>query len=157
LEPRQVKFWFQNRCTQLKAHTECAENSMLRAKNEKLRSENLLMREALKNPQCPHYGGLAIVGEMSFDEQQLHIENGRLKEELDRVSALAADHAGAGACELVAGLEQYHPLSSPHRIFAFHLAPLVSQPLSLSWPHALTAATARDVTATRTQTRVRRE
>jgi hypothetical protein len=72
----------------------------------------------------------------------------------------AADHAdgaGTGASELVVGLEQHHPLSSPHWIFALHLAPLVSQPLSLSRPHALTAATARDTTATCTQTRVRRE
>ncbi|KAG0586313.1 hypothetical protein KC19_2G081600 [Ceratodon purpureus] len=94
LEPRQVKFWFQNRRTQMKAQTERAENSMLRSENEKLRSENLLMREALKNPQCPHCGGPATVGEMSFDEQQLRIENGRLKEELDRVSALAAKYLG---------------------------------------------------------------
>lgn len=94
LEPRQVKFWFQNRRTQMKAHTERAENSMLRAENEKLRNENVILREALKNPQCPHCGGPATVGEMSFDEQQLRIENGRLKEELDRVSALAAKYLG---------------------------------------------------------------
>ncbi|XP_024394838.1 homeobox-leucine zipper protein PROTODERMAL FACTOR 2 isoform X1 [Physcomitrium patens] len=94
LEPRQVKFWFQNRRTQMKAQTERAENSMLRAENEKVRSENLIMREALKNPQCPHCGGPATVGEMTFDEQQLRIENVRLKEELDRVSALAAKYLG---------------------------------------------------------------
>lgn len=52
------------------------------------------MREALKNPQCPHCGGPATVGEMTFDEQQLRIENVRLKEELDRVSALAAKYLG---------------------------------------------------------------
>lgn len=94
LEPRQVKFWFQNRRTHMKAQTERAENSMLRAENEKLRSENVIMREALKNPQCPHCGGPATVGEMSFDEQQLRLENVRLKEELDRVSALAAKYLG---------------------------------------------------------------
>lgn len=94
LEPRQVKFWFQNRRTQMKAQTERAENSLLRAENEKLRSENVIMREAIKNPTCPHCGGPATMGEMSFDEQQLRIENGRLKEELDRVSALAAKYLG---------------------------------------------------------------
>ncbi|CAK9236392.1 unnamed protein product [Sphagnum troendelagicum] len=92
LEPRQVKFWFQNRRTQMKAHTERAENSLLRQENEKLRSENVLMREALKNPTCQHCGGPASLGEMSLDEHR--IENVRLKEELDRVSALAAKYLG---------------------------------------------------------------
>jgi homeobox-leucine zipper protein len=92
LEPRQVKFWFQNRRTQMKAHTERAENSLLRQENDKLRSENVLMREALKNPTCQHCGGPASLGEMSLDEHR--IENVRLKEELDRVSALAAKYLG---------------------------------------------------------------
>ncbi|CAM6105831.1 unnamed protein product [Calypogeia fissa] len=94
LEPRQVKFWFQNRRTQMKAQQERAENSMLRADNEKLRSENVSMREAIKNASCPHCGGPATMGEMSFDEQQLRLENARIREELDRVSALAAKYMG---------------------------------------------------------------
>ncbi len=95
LEPRQVKFWFQNRRTQMKAQTERAENTLLRQENDKLRSENILIREALKNPTCQHCGGgPSTFGEMSLHEQQLRIENSRLKEELDRVSALAAKYLG---------------------------------------------------------------
>ncbi|KAJ7570660.1 hypothetical protein O6H91_01G130500 [Diphasiastrum complanatum] len=94
LTPRQVKFWFQNRRTQLKAHQERAENSMLRVENEKLRLENITMREAVKNVSCPSCGGPAVLGEMSLDEQQLRIENARLKDELDRISSLAAKYLG---------------------------------------------------------------
>jgi homeobox-leucine zipper protein len=55
---------------------------MLRAENEKLRGENVSMREAIKNASCPHCGGPATMGEMSFDEQQLRLENARIREEV---------------------------------------------------------------------------
>lgn len=66
----------------MQAQQERAENSMLRAENEKLRSENVSMREAIKNAQCPHCGGPATMGEISFDEQQLRLENARMREEV---------------------------------------------------------------------------
>ncbi len=94
LQPRQVKFWFQSRRTQMKAQTERADKTLLRQENDKLRSENILMREALKNTTCQHCGGPSTLGEMSLHEQQLRIENGRLTEELDRVSALDAKYLG---------------------------------------------------------------
>ncbi|XP_074334783.1 homeobox-leucine zipper protein HDG11-like [Apium graveolens] len=49
LSPLQIKFWFQNRRTQLKAQQEKADNSVLRAENDMLRSENIAIMEALKN------------------------------------------------------------------------------------------------------------
>jgi homeobox-leucine zipper protein len=94
LQPHQVKFWFQSRRTQMKAQTERADKTSLRQENDKLRSENILMREALKNTTCQHCGGPSTLGEMSLHEQQLGIENGRLTEELDRVSALDAKYLG---------------------------------------------------------------
>ncbi|KAI9123790.1 hypothetical protein K1719_005090 [Acacia pycnantha] len=94
LEPLQVKFWFQNKRTQIKAQHERHENSILKAENEKLRAENNRYKEALNNASCPNCGGPAALGEMSFDEQHLRIENARLREEIDRISGIAAKYVG---------------------------------------------------------------
>ncbi|KAB2637548.1 homeobox-leucine zipper protein MERISTEM L1-like [Pyrus ussuriensis x Pyrus communis] len=80
LEPLQVKFWFQNKRTQMK--------------NDKLHAENNRYKEALGNATCPNCGGPAAIGEMSFDEQHLRIENARLREEIDRISSIAAKYVG---------------------------------------------------------------
>lgn len=58
------------------------ENTQLRTENEKLRAENIRYKEALGNATCPNCGGPAAIGEMSFDEQHLRIENARLREEV---------------------------------------------------------------------------
>ncbi|CAN8295503.1 unnamed protein product [Cochlearia groenlandica] len=94
LEPLQVKFWFQNKRTQMKNHHERHENSHLRAENEKLRGDNIRYREALANASCPNCGGPTAIGEMSFDEHQLRLENSRLREEIDRISGIAAKYVG---------------------------------------------------------------
>ncbi|ONM13423.1 Homeodomain leucine zipper family IV protein [Zea mays] len=124
LVPLQVKFWFQNKRTQMKIETlrpvhhlscmdriltvihgvcvcvdlqnqhERQENSQLRAENEKLRAENMRYKEALSSASCPNCGGPAALGEMSFDEHHLRVENARLREEIDRISAIAAKYVG---------------------------------------------------------------
>ncbi|CAA6669633.1 unnamed protein product [Spirodela intermedia] len=57
LKPRQVKFWFQNRRTQMKAQQDRADNVMLRADNESLKSENYRLQAAMRNVICPSCGG----------------------------------------------------------------------------------------------------
>ncbi|GAB4861822.1 Homeobox-leucine zipper protein ANTHOCYANINLESS 2 [Ancistrocladus abbreviatus] len=94
LETRQVKFWFQNRRTQMKTQLERHENSILRQENDKLRAENMTIREAMRNPICTNCGGPAIIGDISIEEQHLRIENARLKDELDRVCVLASKFLG---------------------------------------------------------------
>ncbi|KAJ7951093.1 Homeobox-leucine zipper protein like [Quillaja saponaria] len=94
LETRQVKFWFQNRRTQMKTQLERHENSLLRQENDKLRAENMSVRDAMRNPMCTNCAGPAIIGEISLEEQHLRIENARLKDELDRVCALAGKFLG---------------------------------------------------------------
>ncbi|KAH1142490.1 hypothetical protein AAZX31_12G095800 [Glycine max] len=94
LEPLQVKFWFQNKRTQMKTQHERHENTNLRTENEKLRADNMRYREALSNASCPNCGGPTAIGEMSFDEHHLRLENARLREEIDRISAIAAKYVG---------------------------------------------------------------
>lgn len=52
------------------------------------------IREAMRNPICTNCGGPAMIGEVSLEEQHLRIENARLKDELDRVCALAGKFLG---------------------------------------------------------------
>uniref|UniRef100_A0A1J3JBB0 Homeobox-leucine zipper protein HDG1 n=1 Tax=Noccaea caerulescens TaxID=107243 RepID=A0A1J3JBB0_NOCCA len=94
LDPRQVKFWFQNRRTQMKTQIERHENALLRQENDRLRAENMSVREAMRNPMCGNCGGPAVLGEISMEEQHLRIENSRLKDELDRVCALTGKFLG---------------------------------------------------------------
>ncbi|KAF1899771.1 hypothetical protein Lal_00019903 [Lupinus albus] len=94
LEPLQVKFWFQNKRTQMKTQHERHENTQLRNENDKLRAENIRYREAFSNAACPNCGGQTSIGEMSFDEHHLRFENARLREEIDRISAIAAKYVG---------------------------------------------------------------
>ncbi|KAK7364169.1 hypothetical protein VNO80_12619 [Phaseolus coccineus] len=100
LAPRQIKFWFQNRRTQMKAQHERADNSALRQENDKIRCENIAIREALKNVICPSCGGPPINDDCYFDEQKLRLENAQLKEELDRVSSISAKYIGRPISQL---------------------------------------------------------
>ncbi|KAI3501570.1 hypothetical protein L1887_29450 [Cichorium endivia] len=92
LKPRQVKFWFQNRRTQMKAQQDRSDNAILRTDNDNLRNENSRLQNALRALVCSNCGGSTI----SFDEQQLRMENARLKEELDRVCLIATQFCGSG-------------------------------------------------------------
>ncbi|KAG8488953.1 hypothetical protein CXB51_016955 [Gossypium anomalum] len=112
LETRQVKFWFQNRRTQMKTQLERHENSLLRQENDKLRAENMSIREAMRNPICTNCGGPAIIGDLSLEEQHLRIENARLKDELDRVCALASKFLGRPLSSLATSIAPPLPNSN---------------------------------------------
>lgn len=58
------------------------------------------LREAMRNPICTNCGGPAMVGEISMEEQRLRMENARLKDELDKVSALAGKFMGRSVSSL---------------------------------------------------------
>ncbi|XP_010510870.1 PREDICTED: homeobox-leucine zipper protein HDG3-like isoform X2 [Camelina sativa] len=89
LKPIQIKFWFQNKRTQNKNHQEHCENIGLRSLNKKLSSENQRFREAVFLALCPKCGGQTAIGEMCSEEHQLRIQNARLTDEINELTALA--------------------------------------------------------------------
>ncbi|XVE58587.1 hypothetical protein DITRI_Ditri04bG0181600 [Diplodiscus trichospermus] len=94
LEGKQIKFWFQNRRTQMKTRLERHENIILRQENEKLRAEHDLLKQAMTSPICNNCGGPAVPGEIPYEQHQLRIENARLKDELSRICALTNKFLG---------------------------------------------------------------
>ncbi|GMH22588.1 hypothetical protein Nepgr_024431 [Nepenthes gracilis] len=94
LKPRQVKFWFQNRRTQMKGQQDRADNVILRAENDTLKNENYSLQALMRSLICPNCGGQPMLGEVAYDEQQLRLENAKLKEELDRLCSLASRYSG---------------------------------------------------------------
>uniref|UniRef100_A0A0D9V5Y2 Homeobox domain-containing protein n=1 Tax=Leersia perrieri TaxID=77586 RepID=A0A0D9V5Y2_9ORYZ len=115
LSARQVKFWFQNRRTQIKAIQERHENSLLKSELEKLQEEHRAMRELVKKPsRCPNCGIAASTAATSSDaaaaatrEQRLRLENAELKAEIGKirgtpgkaVASSASPPCSAGAVE----------------------------------------------------------
>ncbi|KAI5068520.1 hypothetical protein GOP47_0016865 [Adiantum capillus-veneris] len=96
LDPRQVKFWFQNKRTQMKAQQERHDNSYLRNENDKLKAENAALREAVRSVVCSKCGGPAAnMQETTQDDQQIRLENAKLKEEVSRLTILAANRTCA--------------------------------------------------------------
>ncbi|VFQ72720.1 unnamed protein product [Cuscuta campestris] len=94
LESKQVKFWFQNKRTQMKAQLERHENAILKQENDKLRIENIAMKEAMNSPICNQCGGQAMLGDVHVEEHHLRIENARLRDELNRICVLANKFLG---------------------------------------------------------------
>ncbi|GMN30470.1 hypothetical protein TIFTF001_002804 [Ficus carica] len=76
------------------AQQDRADNAILRAENDSLKNENYRLQAALRNVICPNCGGPAMIGDICLDEQQLRLENARLREELDRVCCLTSRYTG---------------------------------------------------------------
>ncbi|GMI99592.1 ANTHOCYANINLESS 2, ARABIDOPSIS THALIANA HOMEODOMAIN PROTEIN [Hibiscus trionum] len=94
LEIKQIKFWFQNRRTQMKTQLERHENVILKQENDRLRAENDFLKQSMTNPVCNNCGGPAVPGEVSYEQNHLKIENARLKDELGRVCSLTNKFLG---------------------------------------------------------------
>jgi homeobox-leucine zipper protein len=104
--------------TQLERH----ENALLKQENDKLRAENMTIREAMRTPICGSCGSPAMLGEVSLEEQHLCIENARLKDELNRVYALATKFLGKPISMLSGPMLQPHLSSLPMPSSSLELA-----------------------------------
>ncbi|XP_076953065.1 homeobox-leucine zipper protein ANTHOCYANINLESS 2-like [Bidens hawaiensis] len=71
-----------------KAQMKRDEISSLKKENEKLKLEILALKEAAKNSICSKCGAQATILDSFIEQQKLKIENERLKEKLNRVTAL---------------------------------------------------------------------
>ncbi|KAL0306926.1 UNVERIFIED_CONTAM: Homeobox-leucine zipper protein MERISTEM L1 [Sesamum radiatum] len=94
LEPLQVKFWFQNKRTQLKTWHEHHKNSHFRTENDELRAENMRCKEALSNACCRACGRAIAVAGISSNEHCLRAENARLREQIEDLAAIVAKFVG---------------------------------------------------------------
>lgn len=66
----------------IQAQHERADNSVLRAENDRIQCENVAIREALKNVICPACGGPPFgEHERRLSLQKLQLENAQLREE----------------------------------------------------------------------------
>lgn len=120
--------------TQLERH----ENALLKQENDKLRAENLSIREAMRNPVCASCGSPAVLGDLSLEEHHLRLENARLRDELTRVCALTAKFIGK-PLSLMAPPQMHH---LPGSSMGMAVASLGSVP-----PSTMPVATISDLAA----------
>ncbi|KAK7290534.1 hypothetical protein RIF29_05030 [Crotalaria pallida] len=82
LSQKQIRCWFDNKKTSKKAEMKQEENGVLRAQNERLLKENMLMKKILENEKCLACCGLSIedVEKHKHSLQQLKLENAQLKD-----------------------------------------------------------------------------
>ncbi|KAH9321379.1 hypothetical protein KI387_016018, partial [Taxus chinensis] len=108
----QVKFWFQNRRTQIKVQQERTENINLRTENERLRRDNTVLMETINSVMCSTCGGPSLMGNITLENQRLEMENSLLRDEIRKLSAIAANHIGRPIRSLEASPEQSLFISS---------------------------------------------
>ncbi|KAI3723126.1 hypothetical protein L2E82_34490 [Cichorium intybus] len=120
LDANQVKFWFQNKRTHMKTQTDRHDNIILKQENENLRLENIAMKEALRNTICKKCGGPTFQVDRSTVEQNLMIENARLKEELSRITRVIRQLSGKPSSSLPSPLP--HGPANPNNIAMESLA-----------------------------------
>ncbi|XP_015089790.1 homeobox-leucine zipper protein HDG8-like [Solanum pennellii] len=95
LDPKGIKFWFQNKITQTKIMNERSDNESLQIENERLRCDNKSMKEKLENAMCPQCDDLPIgKEERALHFQKMKMENQWLREQTARLSKIISSTRG---------------------------------------------------------------
>ncbi|CAN7016290.1 unnamed protein product [Brassica oleracea var. botrytis] len=81
--------------------------TQLKAENDKIRCENIAIREALKHAIYPNCGCPPVSEDPYFDERKLRIENVHLRDELERMSTVTSKYMGRPISSHLATL---HPM-----------------------------------------------
>ncbi|KAK6774935.1 hypothetical protein RDI58_025936 [Solanum bulbocastanum] len=95
LDPKQIKFWFQNKRTQTKTQNERSDNNALRTENERFLCENMAMKESMKNIMCPKCDGPPVgKEERARNLENMKKENQRLREQHEKASKFLSSILG---------------------------------------------------------------
>ncbi|XP_044972167.1 homeobox-leucine zipper protein ROC4-like [Hordeum vulgare subsp. vulgare] len=82
MSTKQVKFWFQNKCTFTKVKMQQRETQNRLAENKRLKSEHQAIKLAFQNKTCLKCSGVMVQTQGTSERHLLYTENMRLKEEL---------------------------------------------------------------------------
>lgn len=125
LEPRQIKFWFQNKRVQTKIRDEQEENNVLRVENDRIRRENIAIQEVLKGMTCPSCSPPLGEEETKQTREELQRENLQLRQEFERISNILANHMGRPILEPVFNQAGVGPAGQGSRSPDFEIGSLV--------------------------------
>ncbi|KAK1554216.1 hypothetical protein Q3G72_009350 [Acer saccharum] len=99
LESKQIKFWFQNKRTQMKTQSERQGNVMLKQEHSKIRAENEMLKKAMRNHLCTNCGSRVAMsggggGGINFEIERLRFENAQLKDKFNSIFMFASRFLG---------------------------------------------------------------
>nr|BAG68838.1 homeodomain-containing transcription factor FWA [Arabidopsis halleri subsp. halleri] len=85
MEPKQVKFWFQNKRNQMKINSDRLENITLREDHDRLLLTQHQLRSAMLYCSCNICGRATNCGDIDYEVQKLIVENTILEREINQL------------------------------------------------------------------------
>ncbi|KAG7541501.1 START domain [Arabidopsis thaliana x Arabidopsis arenosa] len=92
MEPKQVKFWFQNKRCQMKINSDRLENITLREDHDRLLVTQHQLRSAMLQSSCNICGRATHCGDIDYEVQILMVENAKLEREIDQYYSKIRSH-----------------------------------------------------------------
>ncbi|CAE6010712.1 unnamed protein product [Arabidopsis arenosa] len=92
MEPKQVKFWFQNKRCQMKINSDRLEKITLREDHDRLLVTQHQLRSAMLHSLCNICGRATNCGDIDYEVQILMVENAKLEREIDQYYSKIRSH-----------------------------------------------------------------